>query len=140
MRPDVTEQLAGIRKVLEDVVAPHVTDPYPADVLDGALATLEMLADTWAEVPAFLRWDAAETTAVLRQIGVDAPAPPEDPLDLAALHEHDRAVRELLEQHIDEVLSDEAARTATVALFRERAVRYPLATRPRGGFGAHAAR
>ena len=55
MRPTVSEQLDAIRRALVDVVAPEVTDAYAADVLAGVLATLETLADTWADVPSFLR-------------------------------------------------------------------------------------
>ena len=58
MRPTITEQLDGLRRILEEVVAPEVKDPYPADILAGVCATLETLAVGWSEVPAFLRWDA----------------------------------------------------------------------------------
>jgi len=140
MRPTVPEQLAGLRQVLEQVVAPHVTEAYPADVLDGALAALDVLADAWNAVPAFLRWDSAATAEVLALAGVAAPPPPADVLDLDALESHQREVRGLLEAAMPTVMDDEDARRAAVALFRERAERYPLAARPRGGFAAHPAR
>jgi hypothetical protein len=140
MRPDVTEQLRGIRQILAEVVAPHVTDPYPADVLAGALAALDTLADAWTEVPRFLLWDAAATGHVLRLASVQVPAMPDDLLDLAAVQAHHREVRGLLEAAMPAVLDHEPARVAAVQLFRDRAERYPLATRPQGGFAAHAAR
>ena len=37
MRPDVSEQLDGLRRILEQVVAPELLDPYPADILAGRL-------------------------------------------------------------------------------------------------------
>jgi len=140
MRPTVSEQLVGLRQVLADVVSPLVTDAYAADVLAGALDVLDVLAEGWADVPGFLRWDSAATVDVLRLAGVDAPSAPADPLDLGALQAHHREVRGLLEETAPTVLAHEEARAAAVQLFRERAERYPLATRPRGGFAAHAAR
>lgn len=140
MRPSVSEQLAGVRRILDEVVAPLVTDPYPADVLGGALDVLDLLADAWIEVPRFLHWDSAATIDVLRLVGVDAPAAPIDPYDLAALDAHHREVRGLLESSMSIVLQHDEANAAAVRLFRDRADRYPLATRPRGGFVAHAAR
>jgi hypothetical protein len=140
MRPTVTEQLHGIRQVLADVVAPHVADPYPADVLAGALATLDLLAEAWAEVPSFLRWDAAETARVLGLAGIEAPPPPADPLDVEALHAHADSVRGLLESRMATVLADPDARDAAVAHVRARADRYPLAARPPGAPRADTAR
>jgi hypothetical protein len=140
MRPTYAEQLTGLRKVLEDVVVPQITDAYPADVLDGVLGALATLAEAWAVVPAFLRWDSAATVVVLALVGVDAPPPPEDLLDLDALEAHHREVRGLLEAAMPSVLANDEARRAVVTLFRERVGRYPLAARPRGGFAAHPAR
>jgi hypothetical protein len=140
MRPTVSEQLAGLRRVLADVVAPEITDAYAADVLDGALATLDALAAGWTDVPAFLRWYSEATGRVLALVGVEAPPPPDDPLDVAALHDHEREVRALLLQAMPAVLDDPPARDAAVHLFRERAERFPIVARPPGGFAAHTTR
>ncbi|MDQ1430056.1 MAG: hypothetical protein QOF40_658 [Actinomycetota bacterium] len=140
MRPTVTEQLEGIRHILGDVVAPEVDDPYPAAVLAGALATLEVLAGAWAVVPAFLRWDAGATAAVLALVGVPVPSRPDDVLDIAALQAHHRDVRRTLEQSMPAVLADADARRAVVELFRDRAARFPMKPRPPGEPGAHPAR
>jgi len=140
VRPDLTEQLHGIRQVLAEVVAPQITDPYPADVLAGALATLDLLADAWAEVPRFLCWDSAATGHVLRLAGMHVPPMPDDLLDMAALRAHHQELRGLLEAAMPTVLDHDQARAAAVQLFRDRAERYPLAARPQGGFAAHAAR
>ncbi len=140
MRPTVSEQLAGLRHVLADVVAPEVGDGYAADVLAGALATLQLLADGWMEVPSFLRWDIQETARVLRIVGGSVPPLPDDLLDIAALEERARSVRELLVQSMPAVLEHPQARDAAVRLFRDRAERYPLAARGRGGSAAHPTR
>jgi hypothetical protein len=140
MRPTVSEQLDAVRQALADVVAPEVADAYAADVLAGALAVLETLADTWADVPSFLRWDADATSEVLRLVGVEAPSRPDDPLDVGALHAHDREVRALLVTAMPAVLERDDARAAVAQLFRERAARYPTAARPGGGPPAHAPR
>ena len=58
MRPNVSEQLSGMRRVLGDVIAPDLEGGYPRDILDGVMSTLDALAASWLEVPAFLRWDA----------------------------------------------------------------------------------
>jgi hypothetical protein len=140
MRPTVSEQLEAVRRALVDVVAPEVTDAYAADVLAGARATLERIADTWAEVPNFLRWDAEATSAVLQLVDVDVPPMPADLLDVEALHAHDRDVRALLVTAMPAVLARDDARAAVVQLFRDRATRYPSAAQPGGGSAAHAAR
>jgi hypothetical protein len=140
MRPDVTEQLRGIRQVLADVVGPEVGDAYAADVLNGALAALDVLADGWGDVPSFLRWDCERTTEVLRLVDRAAPAPPGDLFDLDALRAHHRSVRGLLEAAMPQVVDHPGARDAAVRLFRERADRYPLSPRNRGGSAAHPAR
>jgi len=141
MRPTPSEQLRGIRQVLADVVAPQVTDAYPADVLAGALAALDLLADAWPEVPAFLRWDADETARVLALAGIEATSPPADVLDLGALEAHAVAVRGLLEDQMAAVLDHPEARAAAVAHIRARSARYPLVARYPGAHGAaHAPR
>jgi hypothetical protein len=140
MRPDPTEQLHGIRRVLAETVAPLVHDPYVADVLAGLLASLDMLADGWAQVPAFLRWDSEATRAVLRGAGYEVPPGPDDPLDLAAWQAHHREVRHRLEAAVPTLVDDDLATTAMIQLFRDRADRFPFVTRRQGGPPAHAPR
>ncbi len=147
MRPSVTEQLDGLRRILQEVVAPELTDAYPADILAGVCATLETLATGWSAVPAFLRWDAAASAEVLSQVlafaapglseplaaelraAVEAPSP--DPADLPALEAHHRRLRGALELAIPIITEREELRetyTHLVGVFRERAERYPLKT------------
>jgi len=140
MRPDPTEQLNGIRRVLAETVAPLVHDPYVADVLTGLLATLGLLAEGWAQVPAFLRWDSEATGAVLSGAGYEVPPGPDDPLDLAAWQAHHRDVRRRLEAAVPTLVDDDLATARMIQLFRDRADRFPFAARRQGGPPADAPR
>jgi hypothetical protein len=140
MRPDPTEQLRGIRRVLAETVAPQVHDDYAADVLAGALTTLDLLADAWREIPGFLRWDVEATKEVLVSAGHQAPAGPDDPCDLAALEAHHRDVRALLEAAVPAIIDDDRVAAKMIQLFRDRADRYPFAARRQGGSAAHSPR
>jgi hypothetical protein len=44
MRPSVDEQLHGTCRILEEVVAPAVADPYARTILAGLIANLRMLS------------------------------------------------------------------------------------------------
>jgi hypothetical protein len=140
MRPDLTEQLLGIRQVMADTVAPEVRDPYVEDVLAGILSTLEILAEAWTEIPGFLRWDSEATGEILRLAGYQVPPGPENPLDLSAWQAHHRDVRARLEAAIPSLVEDDAATAQMIQLFRDRADRYPFAPRRQGGPPAHPAR
>jgi hypothetical protein len=131
MQPDVADQLAGVARILRELVAPEVADAYTADILRGAVTTLETLAAGVDAVAPFLRWDIEATGALLASVGIETPASPgdtEDPVVLAAWH---REVRGVLESAIDTIRADPAASAAAAAHFRARAAHHPLATRPR---------
>jgi hypothetical protein len=140
MRPDPTEQLRGIRRVLAETVAPQVHDDYAADVLAGLLTTIDLLADAWREIPGFLRWDIEATSEVLVSAGREAPARPADPCDPGALEAHHRDVRDALEAAMPAIVDDDRAAAKMIQLFRDRADRYPFAPRRQGGSPAHSAR
>jgi hypothetical protein len=122
MRPTVPEQLDGIARILEEVVAPELGAPYPADVLAGAVATLRTLAAAHDALPAFLEWDTARTLALLAEAGVAAEPAPGEPLEVR----HERA-RSALEAAVPRLSRDPDQRSALLALFAERAQRFPLA-------------
>jgi hypothetical protein len=147
VRPSVTEQLNGLRRILDEVVAPELQDPYPADILAGVCATLETLAAGWARVPAFLIWDAEATTALLAdlpemaatelgpRLATDIAAHLESPIpdasDVPAVEAHHREARALLERAIPTIAERPELRelyTRVTALMRERSQRYPLTT------------
>ena len=140
MRPDLTEQLHGIRRVLAETVAPRVDDEYAAGILAGLLGTIDLLAEAWIQIPGFLRWDSEATGEVLRSVGQQAPPLPDDPLDLRALQAHHRDVRARLEANMAAVIDDGTARAKMIQLFRDRADRYPFAARRQGGSAAHPTR
>jgi hypothetical protein len=161
MRPDISEQLDGIRRVLTQVIAPHVTDPYAASVLNGLLGALGGLAAGWALVPPFLRWDADGTAAVLRAarpylddglaaevddvLGV-APGDVGDVGDVLALELHHRRLRALLERAVPVIVEQPPIRSLLVGHLRARIERFPLSMVPptrnpqTGGISADAAR
>ena len=142
MRPTITEQLAGIRRILADVVAPEVHGAYPLDMLRGIEANLAMLERSWTQVAPFLAWDNAETARVLEaaqpvvddQLGarigaVIADAEP-DPLDVVALESRNTRLREVLADAVP-VLAAGGASTADAYAqvchhLRQRIDRFPL--------------
>ncbi|HEX7096249.1 MAG TPA: hypothetical protein VF183_10225 [Acidimicrobiales bacterium] len=115
MRPTVSEQLAGIRRILDEVIAPQVTEAYPVDMLRGVLANLEMLERSWTRVVPFLAWDNEQTAELLRDVasvvdhGLAAriaealAAAAVDPLDVAALDARNTTLRELLAEAVPQL-------------------------------------
>ena len=157
MRPSVSEQIDGIRHVLAEVIAPHVVDPYAANILDGLLGALGNLAAGWASVPHFLRWDADGTAAVLtaarpyldEDVTVDLDeatrhVPADD--DVLALEIHQRRLRGLLERAMPALVEQPVLRSLLVGHFRDRIARFPFSMSPPprnppiGGVRADAAR
>lgn len=142
MRPTISEQLAGIRRILLDVVSPEVQGAYPADMLRGIVANLEMLERSWTDVAPFLAWDNDGTARVLAVVApvvdsdlagriatvLDAPVP--DPLDANALEARNTELRAVLADAIA-VLADGGEPSAAAygdvrAHLRERIERFPL--------------
>jgi hypothetical protein len=141
MRPTVSEQIESLGRILSDVVLPEVAAPYPATILRGVIAALDGLSAALPHVPAFLAWDAEVTAAVLttalpllaeplagevRTALAQAPAAE----DWSALEQRQRRLRGLLVKAMpaiaDAGTQDEAYR-GMIALFRERADRFPFA-------------
>jgi hypothetical protein len=136
VRPSVTEQLQGLRRILEEVVAPELNDPYPKDILAGVCATLESIAAGWQQVPAFLDWDARASAALAAELeGTEiAVAELGDPLNIAELEARHRESRAALEAAIAGREDVGESRRQVASHFQERAERYPLKTmwRPAG--------
>jgi hypothetical protein len=135
MHPTVSEQLRGMARALNEVVAPEVAAPYPADVLAGVIGALQILADATTAVPGYLRWDADRTAELLAAIGVETQAAPsldeacaagDSAAGFAALEAHHAHVRALLEAHIPDVVADATTSAAAVAHFRARIDRFPF--------------
>ena len=158
VRPDVSEQLDGIRRILGQVIAPHVTDPYAASILRGLLDALGGLAAGWSLVPSFLRWDTDETAGVLNvarpyldeamiaDLDEVLAHAPDDDTDVLALETHHRSLRGLLERAVPAIVEQPDVRSLLIDHFRARIARFPLAMVPptrnpqTGGISADAAR
>jgi hypothetical protein len=136
MRPTVGEQLEGLRRILDDVVAPAVDGPYPADVLAGVVAALDALATGWADVSGFLAWDVAETMMLLRAAAEDDGtvaeavrdlelATPDDLLDVRAWEVHQARVRGVLAE-LAPSLAEGPLAPRLAAHLRARADRFPI--------------
>jgi hypothetical protein len=145
MRPNVTEQLDGLRRILAETVAPEVTSPYPAEILGGVIGALDALQSNWHRIPAFLFWDIETTAGVLdaAKPQLDAALVAEiaaakadnDPTDLAALETRQMRLRGLLVKAMPAIIADPDATDAysrMIALFRARTERFPfsMAARP----------
>ena len=139
MRPTLSEQLRGLRHILDHVVAPQVQADYAHDTLLGVSRALEMLALRTGDVGPFLEWDNHETRELLRTIAMRGVAltQPIDPLapiataDLDALDAENERLRGILAAVIPALAADAAAHdlhAAVVAHLRERVARYPYAS------------
>jgi hypothetical protein len=145
MRPTITEQLDGLRRILAETIAPEVTSPYPAEILGGVIGALDALQANWHRIPAFLLWDIETTAGVLDaarpllEAGliaeIAAAKADNDLTDLTALENNQVRMRELLVKAMPAIIADPDATEAyprMIALFRERAERFPfsMAARP----------
>jgi hypothetical protein len=145
MRPGIDEQLTGIARILERVVAPAVDDPYAADVLASVTVVLDGIANGWADVAGFLAWDARETLALVAECApvLDDPslagvaddaralaAEPPLPLDTRALADHHTQARALLAR-VAPVLPEGEHRARVTAHMRARVDRYPVRVQAR---------
>jgi len=142
MRPDIDEQLSGIARILERVVAPAVDDAYAADVLAGVSAVLDGIANGWTDVAGFLAWDSRESLAlviecapvladpVLADEARALAAEPPSPLETRALAEHHTQARALLAR-VAPALPEGECRSRVAAHMRARVERYPIRAQAR---------
>lgn len=134
------EQLRGLRRILELVVAPGVVDEYPQTTLQGVIRALEMLEQRSDDVVPFLAWDNEETAELLRSIAARHPdiVSPSLPLSsgnalvgVVALDRENERLRGALAEAIPALATDKSAsdaHAAVVAHMRERIARYPFAS------------
>ena len=138
MRPTIAEQLDGIQRLLAEIVAPEVEAPYPREILSGAIAALGALQEALPKVPAFLRWDAESAASLLTsalpllepelatEVRSALADPPAD--TLAHLEARQERMRALLSKAMPAIIAEhEEVYRSMVALFRERADRFPFA-------------
>ena len=138
MKPSVEEQLQGTCRVLENVVAPCVADPFARTILDGLIANLRMLTGALPAVAGFLRDDNIATVRLLATLRAsvaptlgaridDAVCQAEpDVADAAALDARNGALRELLAPAVRTDGLAPHLHQAIVKHFSERASRVPM--------------
>ncbi len=100
MRPTLSEQIEGARRVLVELVAPQVGDPYAQEQVTYAAAALEHAAARWPQVLPDL---VADLRALEEVLGVE-PAVLDEAVpgvpDLAAAEEYHRGLRARLTDEI----------------------------------------
>jgi hypothetical protein len=68
MQPNVTEQLAGIRRILEEVIAPAIGDEYVVSQLRAMTQTLTLLEGHWQRALPLLMQENDELGALFAEI------------------------------------------------------------------------
>lgn len=63
----MTDQLSGIRRILDQIIAPELREGYPSQVLRGIVKNLAMLEGAWSRILPFLEWDTSATAALLEE-------------------------------------------------------------------------
>lgn len=137
MRPTVREQLDGVCRILEEVIAPEIASSHTRETLRNLVSNLRMLSRSWTRLLPFLHWDNAASTALLVAAREQADAPlaaridstvasaPADLADAEAAHAYNAALRACLSECIlascDAVLIERMTEH-----FADRAARYPL--------------
>jgi len=138
MRPTVEEQLRVTCRILDEIVAPNVSDRFAHTILDGLIANLRMLTAALPAVAGFLRHDNDATLGLLSALSEVLPpklaaridkamaAPEPDVADGTALEERNRLLREHLAAAVCSAgLPPEMHRTI-VQHMTERASRVPM--------------
>lgn len=140
MRPGMTDQLSGIRRILDEIIAPELREGYPSQVLRGVVKNLAMLEGAWVRILPFLEWDSAATAALLQQaiphvddalahlitglVGHELPSG-----SLADLEQRNTDLRGLLADAIHELVGRTAAADVSQSIkdhLLERTRRYPF--------------
>jgi len=138
MRPTVEEQLLGTCRILEDVVAPSVADPFARTILDGLVANLRMLNGAIPAVAGFLQRDNEATVELLGALGPALPADvaariaealtesEPEATDGAALDQRNLRLRGLLAEAVRSEGIGADANAMIVRHMTERASRVPM--------------
>jgi len=138
VRPDVSELIGSLCRILEDVVAPEVAQDYPREVLHGVVSTLRAVQEGWPRVLPFLAWDNQGMAELLRRVQgsdgttVDTTAgPTDDPTDVIAAQARNQTLRAALATLLAD--DDPAVRAARAPVdddilrhLEERARRTPI--------------
>lgn len=133
MRPTLSEYLGGLRRIIEESIAPSVQGEYANEMLAGVLRSLAMLEENWPAAPDFLVWDNTETARLLAAIEPHVPLggpvrPLTAPTTFAELDAENERLRALLASAIPALAARPAASAVysdVVAHLRTRIDRYP---------------
>ncbi len=136
MRPTLSEQLRGLRRILDQVVAPAVEGDYERSTLEGVIRSLEMLEQRVDDVGPFLTWDNLETASLLRSIvprlalseQIDSPCTV-GAGDIVALDAENERLRGVLAAVLPVLVSDPSMAdlyAKVIAHLRVRLSRYPF--------------
>lgn len=139
MRPTPTEQLAAARRILGDLVAPHVAGEYPAALLAGVIDALGVLERGWEDVPGFLVRDTARLRDLLAghgssdaELAADIAeflaVPAADATDLRVLSAHHERGRGLLVRAVPALATSDGA---LHRYFDDHIREFPLRPAPR---------
>ncbi|MEU8138536.1 hypothetical protein [Streptodolium elevatio] len=149
MNPSVSDQLAAARRILLDLVRPHVDGEYPAALLTGVADVLAVLEQGWQRIPAFLTDDTARLRDLLARIAdadvLDLPdglrtriaayvaAPVPTAAALAELDAHAESGRALLAEAAPAVVAvgEHPVHDALRGYFDVRIAEFPLRPTPR---------
>lgn len=138
MKPGIEEQLQGTCRILENVVAPQVGDPFARTILDNLIANLRMLTGALPAVPGFLRADNEATARLLADLRTDLPGnlaarvgeafaePEPDAADAAALEARNTALRTLLAEAVRLPTLNAEQHRAIVRHMTGRAAKVPM--------------
>jgi len=133
VRPNIEEQLQGVCRILEDVIAPELNSRHANETLRNLVANVRMLARNSAQLVPFLRWDNAATQELLQGARNSADAAlreridsalagdPAELGDLAALETYNEQLRDCLAACISVGCAADIR-----AHLRERSARYPM--------------
>lgn len=102
MRPTLSEQIEGARRVLVELAAPEVSDPYVQEQITFAAAALERVATRWPEVLPDLVTDIRALEEVLGIEPAELTEAVPGVIHLASAEEYHRNLRARLS---DEIMS-----------------------------------
>lgn len=134
MRPTVSEQLDGVCRILETVIAPEIQTEHTRETLRSLISNLRMLNRAWDRLLPFLHWDNAETIGLLlaarnevdealrARIDATLLAAPSNLNESTAVN----AFNTLLRERLCECLDVAHVEQRILAHLAERSTRYPL--------------
>lgn len=138
MRPNIEEQLGGTCRILEQVIAPAVKDPYATDILRALVSNLRMLGSAIPALPEFLVWDNDATLSLIESVSAALPPEladrtsagvrrlPPTSVRMDTLNERNEQLRGILTEIISSGHLDADSETLLMDHLQQRAARSPI--------------